>query len=197
MIGWLSGLVVQKTPPYLVLDVNGVGYAVETTLTTFGGLPSEGVRAELFIHTHVREDALTLFGFATMDEKRWFLELIKINGVGAKMALNLLSGLSIPELVDCIQSQNSKQLCTLPGIGKKTAERLLLELKDRLNNVPIDPANRSSSAAASASVQVLAALESLGFKPAEAERMLKRVPESERMKAPDVSDLVRLALKHQ
>ena len=132
MIGRLSGTLLEKNPPQLLLDVQGVAYEVDVPMSTFYNLPQNGERITLFTHLVVREDAHLLYGFGTENERRAFRQLLKVNGIGAKIALSLLSGLSVAELAQAITLQETGRLTRVPGIGKKTAERLLLELKDKL-----------------------------------------------------------------
>ncbi|MGE5103522.1 MAG: Holliday junction branch migration protein RuvA [Betaproteobacteria bacterium] len=131
MIGRLSGTLLEKNPPQLLLDVQGVAYEVDVPMSTFYNLPQNGERVTLFTHLVVREDAHLLFGFGTEGERRAFRQLLKVNGIGAKIALAVLSGLSVGELAQAIAEQEPGRLTRVPGIGKKTAERLLLELKDK------------------------------------------------------------------
>lgn len=131
MIGRLRGTLAEKQPPHLILDVNGVGYEVEVPMTTLYRLPSVGEPVTLHTHLVVREDAHLLYGFAEKRERELFRELIRLNGVGPKLALALMSGLEVDELVRCVQAQDTSTLVKIPGVGKKTAERLLVELKDR------------------------------------------------------------------
>ena len=131
MIGRLSGTLLEKNPPQLLLDVQGVAYEVDVPMSTFYNLPQNGERVTLFTHLVVREDAHLLFGFGTEGERRAFRQLLKVNGIGAKIALAVLSGLSVGELAQAIAGQEAGRLTRVPGIGKKTAERLLLELKDK------------------------------------------------------------------
>ena len=132
MIGRLTGILVEKNPPQLLLDVQGVAYEVDVPMSTFYNLPATGERIALFTHLVVREDAHLLFGFGTEHERRAFRQLVKISGVGARTALSVLSGLSVAELAQAVTMQDAGRLTKIPGIGKKTAERLLLELKDKL-----------------------------------------------------------------
>src|SRR5512132_2580602 len=132
MIGRLSGILLEKNPPQLLLDVQGVAYEVDVPMSTFYNLPQNGERVVLFTHLVVREDAHLLFGFGSDNERRAFRQLLKISGVGARTALAVLSGLSVAELAQAVTMQESARLTKIPGIGKKTAERLLLELKDKL-----------------------------------------------------------------
>src|SRR5690606_27720965 len=131
MIGRLRGTLAEKQPPFLLLDVNGVGYELEVPMTTLYRLPPVGEALTLHTHLVVREDAQLLYGFAEKRERELFRELIRLNGVGPKLALALMSGLEVDELVRCVQAQDTAALTKIPGVGKKTAERLLVELKDR------------------------------------------------------------------
>ena len=131
MIGRLSGILLEKNPPQLLLDVQGVAYEVDVPMSTFYNLPQNGERVTLFTHLVVREDAHLLYGFGSENERRAFRQLLKVNGIGAKIALSVLSGLSVTELAQAITAQETGRLTRVPGIGKKTAERLLLELKDK------------------------------------------------------------------
>jgi Holliday junction DNA helicase RuvA len=133
MIARLNGLLIEKTPPLIVLDCVGVGYEVEVPMSTFYNLPEVGVKITLLTHMVVREDAQLLYGFGTEQEKSTFRQLLKVNGIGAKSALSILSGVSIDELVQAVSMQEVGMLTRIPGIGKKTAERLLLELKDKFS----------------------------------------------------------------
>src|SRR6185295_14537624 len=132
MIGRLSGTLLEKKPPQLLLDVQGVAYEVDVPMSTFYNLPGTGERITLYTHLVVREDAHLLYGFGTDNERRAFRQLVKISGIGARTALSVLSGLSVAELAQAVTLQESGRLTRIPGIGKKTAERLLLELKDKL-----------------------------------------------------------------
>lgn len=202
MIGRLSGIVVQKQPPLLVLDVNGVGYEVEAPMSTFYELPPEGQKANLLIHTHVREDALQLFGFATDIERRFFRTLIKISGVGAKMALTILSGINAETFASYVQQEDATALTKLPGVGKKTAQRLIVEMKDKLEKDvfagAILPVMAAPASAAPAEMQAanpveeaVTALIALGYKPPEASKMVRAVAKG----ADSTEELIRLALQ--
>ncbi len=139
MIGRLSGKIIAKTPPELVIDVNGVGYEVFAPMTTFYKLPALHQAVTLFIHHVVREDAQLLFGFHDEQERRLFRALIKVNGVGPKLALTILSGIEAAQFVLCVQAQDCSRLTAIPGIGKKTAERLIIETRDTLSQWDITP----------------------------------------------------------
>ena len=132
MIGYLRGRLLSKRAPHLLLDVNGVGYDIEATMATFYDLPETGAECALYTHLVVREDAHLLYGFANEIERTLFRNLIKVNGVGAKMALTILSGTSVDEFARCIRDNDTAALTRLPGVGKKTAERLVIEMRDRL-----------------------------------------------------------------
>jgi holliday junction DNA helicase RuvA len=135
MIGRLRGEIVHKQPPFLLLEVNGVGYELESPLSTFYDLPGVGAQVSLYTHLLVREDAQVLYAFAGERERALFRALLKVSGIGAKMALAILSGMSVDEFARCVQTDNSAALVRLPGIGKKTAERLVIEMRDRLERL--------------------------------------------------------------
>lgn len=197
MIGRLRGMLISKQPPALLLDVNGVGYEVEAPMSTFYQLPETG--NEVILHTHliVREDAQQLCGFATENERSMFRALIRINGVGAKLALAILSGMSAEEFARCIHDNDTAGLTRLPGVGKKTAERLIVEMKDRLSDWQTD----SMSAPAVSSVggnapsdngrEAVSALIALGYKPQEASKMVSSI-DTENMSS---EDIIKAALK--
>lgn len=173
MIGFLKGILIDKKPNSVVLDVNGVGYAVNIPVSTFYDLPEEGSGLSLFIHTHVREDILALYGFRTTREKAVFEKLIGVSGIGPKMAVAFLSGMTVEELIPAIQRQDVLKLSTIPGVGRKTAERVALELREQL------PALLSETAQAPAekSMQedLISALVNLGYHRSQAERTAKGV----------------------
>ena len=188
MIGRLSGTLLEKNPPQILVDVQGVGYEVEVPMSTFYNLPACGERVTLFTHLVIRKDAHLLFGFGPEPERRVFKQLLKISGVGARTALAVLSGLSVGELVEAVTMQESGRLVKIPGIGRKTAERLLLELKDKLGG---DLAGGVAvNRAAPASSDVLRALLGLGYSEKEALHAVKQLPEGA-----SVSDGIRQALK--
>ena len=186
MIGRLRGVVLEKIPPQLLLDVNGVGYELEAPMNTFYKLPGIGEEATLFTHFVVREDAQLLYGFADQSERQLFRTLIKINGVGAKLALAILSGMDAAAFSHCIIASDVASLTRLPGVGKKTAERLIVEMKDRLQEWHVDlPAEQIGGAGSTSSSQsmILAeaetALIALGYKPVEASKSLAKLDFSE------------------
>lgn len=175
MIGRLSGILLEKNPPQLLLDVQGVAYEVDVPMSTFYNLPQNGERVTLFTHLVVREDAHLLFGFGSENERRAFRQLLKVNGIGARIALSVLSGLSVGELAQAIVMQDTGRLTRVPGIGKKTAERLLLELKDKLG-ADVAQAAGVQRAAPNAS-DIMHALLSLGYSDREAVAAVKQLPE--------------------
>jgi Holliday junction DNA helicase RuvA len=188
MIGRLSGILLEKNPPQLLLDVQGVAYEVDVPMSTFYNLPGLGERITLWTHLVVREDAHLLFGFGSDSERRAFRQLLKITGVGARTALSVLSGLSVAELAQAVTMQETGRLTKIPGIGKKTAERLLLELKDKIGAdltavVGVFKAPPASS-------DILHALLALGYSDREAVAAVKRLPEGLA-----VADGIRQALK--
>lgn len=170
MIGRLSGLVAAKTPPQVLVDVQGVGYEVDVPMSTFYALPGLREPVSLLTHFVVREDAQLLYGFATAEEREAFRQLIRISGVGPRTALSLLSGLSVAELRAAVVQQQTSRLVKVPGIGKKTAERLLLELKGKLAEALHDGA---TTAAAGAQADIQAALLALGYNEREADSAMK------------------------
>ncbi len=172
MIGRLTGTLAAKTPPQVLLDVAGVGYEVDVPMSSFYNLPALGEKVTLLTHFVVREDAQVLFGFLTHEERATFRLLVKIAGVGPRMALSILSGLSVDELARAVGLQESGRLIKVPGIGKKTAERLLLELKGKLGDAVSAPASVASSAQA----DILQALIALGYSDREATATLKTLP---------------------
>ncbi|GAP37576.1 Holliday junction branch migration protein RuvA [Piscinibacter sakaiensis] len=186
MIGRLSGLLAEKTPPQVLVDVNGVGYELDVPMSSFYHLPALGERVTLLTHLIVREDAHVLFGFLTAAERATFRLLIRISGIGPRTALAILSGLSVNDLAQAVGLQETGRLVKVPGIGKKTAERLLLELKGKLGDALVAPAQASSPAQS----DILQALVALGYNDREAAAALKSLP-------PDVAvaEGIKLALK--
>lgn len=175
MIGRLTGILAEKTPPRVLLDVNGVGYEIDVPMSTFYNLPELGGRVTLLTHFVVREDAQLLYGFATPAEKQTFAELVKISGVGPRTALSVLSGLTAQELAQAVSRQDSARLVKVPGIGKKTAERLLLELKGKLAPDLSGPAG-SGAVLSDAHGDIVQALLALGYNEREAQAALKALP---------------------
>jgi Holliday junction DNA helicase RuvA len=189
MIGRLAGVLIEKRPPTLLIDAGGVGYEVDVPMSTFYGLPGLGERVTLLTHLAVREDAHQLFGFATQAERGAFRALIRISGVGARTALAVLSGLSVDELAQAVTRQDAATLKRLPGIGQKTAERLLLELKGKLG-ADIEGTAAGLSGVPDSGTDVLRALLALGYSEREATGAAGQVPAGT-----SVSDGIRIALK--
>ena len=173
MIAHLQGRLLRKRPQEAVVDVQGVGYRVQIPLSTFYKLPPEGESLELRTHTHVREDSLQLFGFLTQEEQDLFERLIAVSGVGPKVALNILSGIEAPELAEALRTADVARLTRVPGVGKKTAERLVLELKDKMP-AP-GPTAPSPSPASATRRDLVSALVHLGYSQPEADRVAERV----------------------
>ena len=195
MIGFLRGVLREKQPPGLLLDVQGVGYEVNAPMTTFYDLPAVGETITLFTHLAVREDAHTLYGFSKLSDRTLFRTLIKVNGVGAKMALTILSGMDAGVFAACVQAGDTAALVKLPGVGKKTAERLVVEMRDRL-------ADWDTGGSATGSVspppdvanpveEAVSALIALGYKPQDASRMVRAVETREL----GTEDIIRAALQ--
>ncbi|KRH99012.1 Holliday junction branch migration protein RuvA [Curvibacter sp. PAE-UM] len=187
MIGRLSGTLLEKNPPHVLVDCNGVGYEVQVSMSTFYNLPHLGEKVALLTHFVVREDAQLLYGFGTAVEREAFRELIKISGVGPRTALAVLSGMSVGELAQAVSLQEAGRLVKVPGIGKKTAERLLLELKGKLG---ADIGLPGAQPASDAQADILQALLALGYSDKEAAAALKALP-----KDVGVSEGIKLALK--
>ncbi|SNY96069.1 Holliday junction branch migration protein RuvA [Halomonas sp. hl-4] len=179
MIGRLQGQLIDKQPPWIVVDVQGVGYELETSMTTLVALPMVGERVFLYTHLSIRDDAHLLYGFGREHERALFRALIKVNGVGPKLALAILSGMDEDAFMRCVRDDDSKALTKLPGVGKKTAERLIIEMRDRFPNwesgrdasLPLEATN-GQAAARNSVADAEAALVSLGYKLTEASRML-------------------------
>jgi holliday junction DNA helicase RuvA len=174
MIGSVRGRILSKTPPQLLVDVGGVGYELEAPMSTFFHLPPVGEEVRLLTHLVVREDAHVLYAFGSEEERRLFRSLIKVSGVGPKIALALLSGISVEAFARCVQSEDVAALIKVPGIGRKTAERLVIEMRDR---VQADGRTAASAlpAGTSAEAEAFSALIALGYRPAEATRLLKAI----------------------
>ncbi|MBV8633850.1 MAG: Holliday junction branch migration protein RuvA [Burkholderiaceae bacterium] len=187
MIGRLSGILIEKNPPQILVDCQGVGYEVDVPMSTFYNLPGLGEKVQLLTHLTVREDAHLLFGFGTAEERNVFRQLIKISGIGARTALSILSGMSVVDLAQAITLQEAGRLTKVPGIGKKTAERLLLELKGKLG---ADLGHVAGVAHSDATADILNALLALGYSDKEASLALKQVPAGS-----GVSDGIKAALK--
>lgn len=195
MIARLAGILLEKTPPHLVIDVNGVGYEVEAPNGVFNNLPENGKHVAILIHHHFSQDSQTLYGFASMGERELFRKLLKVNGIGAKLALAILSGASGDELTRFVSTGDVAALTRIPGIGKKTAERIVMELRDKLDGIALAAGTGSSAAGTSVSTDPVSeashALMALGYKPAEVSRMVSAVAEADM----DAEDIIRKALQ--
>ncbi|QJD57533.1 Holliday junction branch migration protein RuvA [Pseudomonas sp. gcc21] len=196
MIGRLTGILLEKQPPHILLDVQGVGYELDAPMSTFYQLPATGEKTTLHTHMVVREDAQLLYAFSTKRDRELFRELIRLNGVGPKLALALMSGLDVDELVRAVQSQDTSALTRVPGVGKKTAERLLVELKDRFKAWEAMPGSfkplvTGVAAAPSMTADAVSALITLGYKPQEASKAVAAVEED----GLSSEELIRRALK--
>jgi len=197
MIGRLRGIILEKQAPDLVLDVQGVGYEVAAPMSTFCSLPAVNEEVSLFTHLVVREDAQLLYGFATTRERLLFRSLLKVNGVGAKLALTILSGSDVDDFSRSVQEGDADSLTRLPGVGKKTAERLIIEMRDRLKDISgamgLKPVVSAAASLAGAKDEAIEALISLGYKPIEADKMI-RVLDSDGL---TTEELIRLALQRK
>ena len=197
MIGHLKGKIISKSPPEVLLEVQGIGYEVLCPMSTIYELDNLSDDVLLFTHLSIKEDAHTLFGFITKDEKNVFRELIRVNGVGPKVALAILSNLSVHSLVECISTEDSDLLAKTPGIGKKTALKLIVELQDRLNKIELVGSLANSieikQNSNPNSKQAIEALQSLGFKAKEANRMVSKIEDQEL----STEQLIRLALQNK
>jgi len=197
MIGQLKGQIISKNPPEVLLEVSGIGYELLCPMSTFYQLDNSSEDTLLYTHLSIKEDSHTLFGFISKDEKNMFRELIRVNGVGPKVALAILSHLSVSSLVDCIMSEDADLLAKTPGIGKKTALKLIVELQDRLDKVELVNASTSTMGHKTSynpnAKQALAALQSLGFKTKEANKMVSAIDDQ----TLSTEQLIRLALQNK
>jgi len=197
MIGQLKGQIISKNPPEVLLEVGGIGYELLCPMSTFYQLDNSSEDTLLYTHLSIKEDSHTLFGFISKDEKSMFRELIRVNGVGPKVALAILSHLSVSSLVDCIIREDADLLAKTPGIGKKTALKLIVELQDRLDKVELVDASTSTMGHKTSynpnAKQALAALQSLGFKTKEANKMISSIDDQ----TLSTEQLIRLALQNK
>jgi len=197
MIGFLRGTLISKHSPNLLLDVQGVGYEIEATMSTFDDLPATGTECSLFTHLTIRDDAHLLYGFANEVERTLFRDLIKISGVGAKLALTILSGTSVDEFARCIRDNDSAALTRLPGVGKKTAQRLIIEMRDRLEKRGLTGVSLESVLGAEitpetdAISEAVSALIGLGYRPQEASQMVRELDTQDK----NSEQIIRDALK--
>jgi holliday junction DNA helicase RuvA len=195
MIAHLRGRLLSKTPNQAIVECNGVGYDVVISVATFSELPAEGAEAALFIHTHVREDQIALFGFADTQEKRLFERLLTISGIGPKLAITVLSGISSDRLVAAIRGGDHATLTKIPGIGKKTAERVVLELKDKLDDMAVpDLATPAGAHHGPAADDALSALVNLGYPRPVAQKAIETAIEKNPSSAEDFETLFRSAM---
>lgn len=196
MITHITGILREKKAPFIVIDVNGLGYELQAPMSTFYQLPNTGESVTLFTHLSIREDAHTLFGFYQTQERQLFRALLKVNGIGPKLALTILSGIELDHFIHCIQTQDANSLTAIPGIGKKTAERLLIEIRDFITQWQTIPHTIQSQSALIEQDQIMedaiSALITLGYKPAEAKRAIAKVYQTDH----NSEKLIRLALKH-
>ena len=196
MIAHLTGKLLEKQPGQAILEAAGVGYDVTISVPTFTALPATGQTTSLHIHTQVSEDQIALYGFLDREEKRLFLRLITVSAVGPKLAIKILSGLTVDRTVQAIRSQDHAQLTRIPGVGKKMAERLVVELKDKLDDFAVAPALAAASGVKGAAVDdVLSALVNLGYQNAAAQKAIEQAVAKEKALADDFDGLFRGALK--
>jgi Holliday junction DNA helicase RuvA len=194
MIGRITGVLVEMRPPQLIVDCNGVGYEIEAPMTTIWALPDLNQKVSLYTHLTVREDAHLLYGFVTESERALFRSLLKVNGVGTKMALVILSGMDADAFAECVHAGDTARLTALPGIGKKTAERLIIEMRDRVEPVVVGvpaPLKAGNPRMADAAADAIAGLIALGYKPHEASRFVHGL-DTEGMKS---EEIIRVVLK--
>jgi Holliday junction DNA helicase RuvA len=191
MIGSLTGKIVIKAPPQLLLEVGGVGYELEAPMSTFYGLPAVGESTRLLTHLVVREDAHILYAFGSLDERRLFRHLLKVQGVGPRIALAILSGTTVEGFAACVLAGDASALTKIPGVGRKTAERLVIEMRDRLEADQSNPKLAAEMSVAGPEGEAFSALVALGYKPAEATRLIKAVGTG----ANSTEDLIRKALQ--
>ncbi|MBD0765367.1 MULTISPECIES: Holliday junction branch migration protein RuvA [Neisseria] len=191
MISKLTGKLVEKTPPQIVIDVNGVGYEADVSMQTFYNLPPLGETVQVFTQLVVREDAHLLFGFATAEERKTFRQLIKVSGIGAKTALGILSAMTADELAQAVAEEDVKRLSSAPGIGKKTAERMVLELRGKLITHTVTDGLFAAPSENDETNDIVSTLLALGYSEREAKAAVKGIP-----KGTDVGEGVRLALKN-
>jgi Holliday junction DNA helicase RuvA len=191
MIGTLQGKLAAKQAPQIVVECHGVGYEVETPMSTFLELPAAGEPVFIYTHLLVREDAQILFGFASLEERSLFRMLLKISGVGAKMGLAILSTMSVADFQRCVEYEDAATLVKIPGVGKKTAERLIIEMRDRIDREPAAPGSRPVVVAENPKSEAVDALIALGYKAGEVNRLISRLD----IEGKSAEDIIRLALR--
>jgi Holliday junction DNA helicase RuvA len=195
MIGFLRGRIAVKQPPLLVIDVNGVGYELEAPMSTYYGLAGVGAEVTLYTHLVIREEAHTLYGFATEAERRLFRSLLKVSGIGPRIAIGILSGITVEGFQRCVETQDTAALTRIPGVGRKTAERLLIELRDRVHVLGAEVAVTAVGdglVTSSPEGEAYGALIALGYKPAEATKLLKAVDAADA----STEEIIRRALQN-
>ena len=192
MIGRIQGVLLEKNPPQILVECAGVGYEVEVPMSTFYNLPGPGAPVTLLTHLVVREDAQLLYGFATEDERRLFRDLLRVTGIGPKIGLALLSGIDVETFMRCVEAEDAEALTRIPGIGRKTAERLLVEMRDRIRALgQLPPTAAKSAAGGGARAEAFSALVALGYRPVEVNRLLQGVEQE----GAGTEELIRRALQ--
>ena len=191
MIGRLKGILIHKAPPWLVVDVHGVGYELEAPMSTFYDLPEVGREVFLFVHHAQKEDSVSLYGFLRESERRLFRDVQKVSGIGAKIALAVLSGVSVDEFARLLQASDVAALTRIPGIGKKTAERMVVELRDRAAGMATGLPSGVAALPNDPLSEAITALQSLGYKPADADRMARKAAAD----GDDAATIIRKALQ--
>jgi Holliday junction DNA helicase RuvA len=191
VIGTLRGILTGKRAPQVIVECHGVGYQVETPISTFLELPPIGQEVFLFTHLQVREDAQTLYGFSGLDEKALFRNLLRVSGVGAKMALAVLSAMTVRDFERCVTLEDAAMLVKIPGVGKKTAERLIIEMRDRIDNASTGSERKTGASAEDPRGEAVDALHALGYKPAEVSRLMSQLD----IDGKSAADIIRLALR--
>jgi Holliday junction DNA helicase RuvA len=191
VIGTLRGILTGKRAPQVIVECHGVGYQVETPMSTFLELPPIGQEVFLFTHLQVREDAQTLYGFSGLDEKALFRNLLRVSGVGAKMALAVLSAMTVRDFERCVTLEDAAMLVKIPGVGKKTAERLIIEMRDRIDNASTGSERKTGASAEDPRGEAVDALHALGYKPAEVSRLMSQLD----IDGKSAADIIRLALR--
>ena len=192
MIGKLTGRLIEKRPPVIVIDCQGVGYELEAPMTTIYDLPALGSKVTVFTHLAIRDDAHLLYGFLTDAERSLFKALLKVNGVGTKMALVILSGMSVSEFAECVRSEDWARLVSLPGVGRKTAERLVLDMRDKVDKIFAGSAHQEADSGSSLIDDAVAGLVSLGYKQSEAVRYIEKLED----KYASSEEIIRQVLKN-
>jgi holliday junction DNA helicase RuvA len=191
VIGTLRGILTARRAPQVIVECGGVGYQVETPMSTFLELPPVGQEVFLYTHLQVREDAHTLFGFANEDEKALFRSLLRVSGVGAKLALSVLSAMNVRDFERCVRLEDTAVLVKIPGVGRKTAERLIIEMRDRIETAAAGSGRATGSSADDPRGEAVDALTALGYKPTEVKRLLSQLD----LAGKSAADIIRLALK--